>query len=234
MIGSTAMLDLGSAIRHGDQNVPDSANSSLYIDLRADLQYLLIDMTGLAWLLNDTNAGNRQKLHHYTFHDTIISLGYRIINISPLGGLHSTSRIANVVHLGLAAFLMTFLRRLDHRVSSMPLLSKLARSAAQEQSNNEKMPHDMLLWILFIGDASLFERLDDIWLIPTVTRTMRALNLHMWEDVQRALVKWPWVSTLHDKTGEALWHRSTSSSTRLAGSTAVQNDSCMVTYSCLE
>lgn len=220
MIGSTAVLHLSNDSRHDSENILGLANSPFYLYLRADLQELLMDVTGLAWQLNDIKAGNQQRLHHYEFHDTIILLGYRLVSISPLDGFHSTSRLANAVHLGLAAFLMTFLRRLDHRIQDMPLLSKLARAAAQEQFDNGNNTQEMLLWILFIGDASLFDGSDDIWLIPIVTRTMHALDLYTWEDVQRALAKWPWVNTLHDKTGEALWHRSTFSFASPAGATS--------------
>ena len=162
----------------------------------------------LALLLN--SAEHKKKLDGYTFHDILILMGYRLIHISPLLGPRLASRIENALHLGLTAFMTTFLLGLGLTVPEFPLLSKLARSAAQGNFDEDKENQEVLLWVFFIGRASIFREADDVWLIPRVTGTMLALGLHTWEDLSRTLSKFPWVSALHNKPGQTLWHRSRS------------------------
>ena len=208
MLGSTAMIGLRSSFKQDCRNIHQVSDFQFFKRLSPDIQDLIIDITGLAWLLNNISTGHRQKMNYYIFHDTSILLGYRLIYISPLGGFPATSRLENVIHLGLAAFLMTFLRRLDNKILDMPFLSALARSGVQEQFDCDKEIQEMLLWILFIGKTSIFKESDDIWLVPLITRKMRALNLRTWEDVHQMLAKWPWVKALHDKIGRHLYERS--------------------------
>jgi hypothetical protein len=204
MLGSTAMIGLRSSFRQTSRSIHKVSNPLLFKEFSPDLQDLILDMTGLAWLLNDISAGRRQKLNYYIFHDTCILLGYRLVYICPLGDVGPGHCLEKVAHLGLTAFLMTFLRRLDHKISEMPLISQLARVAAQEEFDNDKETQEVLLWFLFIGKTSIFKKSDDIWLLPRVARTMQALGLGAWEDVRRMLARWPWVNTLHDKAGWVL------------------------------
>lgn len=209
--------------RQDDEKLPRGPNSpTLFKQLHVDLQGLLRDITGLASLLNDAGAGHRPKLNGYELEDTLLVLGYRLVSICPLGGLRPTSRLDNAVHLGLTAFMVTFLPRLDCRIADNPLLSNLARSAVQEHFGDERENQEVLLWILFIGGASVFKQSDETWLIPKAIRTLRALGLHAWEGVYETLAKFPWVDALHNKAGQALWRRSTSCHRPLAG--VLQND----------
>ena len=181
--------------------------------LSADLQSLFVDMRSLATLINDASAGYHSKLNAYVFHDTCILLGYRTIHISPLRGPRPTSRLENMIHLGLAVFIMTFLRGLNRKIPNMPLLSNLVRSAAQEHLSGDREHGEMILWILFVGRASIFGDAEDIWLVPKAAKTIRSLGLGSWEAVGETLAMFPWVNDVHDKLGHALWHNSTLFST---------------------
>jgi hypothetical protein len=198
MLGSRAILDYDS------QNTFAVVNTPLFDKLSADLQELLLDIIALSWQLNVISTRRLQKLNNYKFHDTIILLGYRLIDTSPLCGF--LPGLANAVHLGLAAFLLTFLRRLDYKVSEMPLLYKLITSAVR-QIDEQESSQELLLWLLFIGNASIFTSADDLWILPIAKRTTKTLDLHTWQDVRHTLARWPWVNTLHDMHGEALWCR---------------------------
>lgn len=203
MLGSTAIREKGK----NSQKHFSIVDTPLFFKLRADIQELLLDIIAISRRLNIISTKRLQKLSSYRFHDTIILVGYRLIHISPLYGL--LSGLDDAVHLGLAAFLLTFLRRLDYKVSDMPLLHKLF-TAAVEQLNDKESSQELLLWLLFIGEASIFSQADDLLIVPIAIRTMDALDLHTWQDVRHTLGKWPWVNTLHDKNGEALWSRSAS------------------------
>lgn len=223
-------INLGSATRFSVEDVELSSNatlglftgtegqddqmfftvqrSQLFKQLSDDLQNLVMDIAGLAWLLNNASAGLQPKVNDLKFHYTILLLGYRLVRFSPLGGARPTSHLENTIHLGLMAFIMTLLRKLDLSITGVSLVSGPIRSAAQEEWDNQRENQELLLWILFIGGVSIFNQVDDIWLIPKILQTSHVLDLHNWEDITRSLRKFSWVSTIHAKAGQALWSRS--------------------------
>ncbi|KAF2812783.1 uncharacterized protein BDZ99DRAFT_555576 [Mytilinidion resinicola] len=205
---STALVGLASSLEgHDTRRHASVLDFWFFKHLSAELQKLLAAMTDLAGLLNDASAGRRPTLNAQKFHDTVILLGYRLVQISPLGGPRPSNRLDNAVHLGLALFLMTLLRRLDRRIVEIPLLSQLARSAAEENFDDGRESQELLLWVLSIGGASVFTYTDDAWLAPKLLETTHALSLHTWEDVRRTVVKFPWINALHDNPSQSLYER---------------------------
>lgn len=209
LFGSKAISGLYSHCgRWNDQSPIYIYYSPLFRQLSTDLQDLLIDVTNLARLLNDTSSGKLTKIDNYTFHDTILLLGYRILAIRPLRGPRPLNRIEDVIQLGLATFVATFFWTLDRKIPSIPLLSELVRSVAQGYTDDNTESQKILLWLLFIGTPSIFTQLDDdVWLIPKTAQTMNTLGLYTWEDVRRTLIVFPWVNAFHDQAGKTLWHR---------------------------
>ncbi|KAI9369083.1 hypothetical protein BJX61DRAFT_536724 [Aspergillus egyptiacus] len=183
-------------------------------NLRDDLWRVFLDMRCLSAMLHDASAGYRLKLDGVQFHNTIISLGYRLLEINPLGeGFISTltktdlSDLENSIHLGLIAFLVTFLTGLDHRIADKPQLSYRLRLAIQNLSRSVGLGREagtLLIWTLFIGAVAVFKSSDDEWLIPTTQAAMRGLGLTAWEDVRMTLSGFPWVNALHNRAGIAL------------------------------
>lgn len=208
-LSSTAIVGLPNIKREYFQRSASLPNAQLFGTVSADLQNHVIDITSLAWLVNDAAAGRRPKLNPKAFHDTLLLLGYHIVNFSPLGGPRPTNYLENAIHLGLTMFITTFLQGLDYKMADGPLLYKLAFSAAQERYIDNKEEKELLLWILFIGAASVFKEPDNTWLIPKTRLILDFLCLDTWDDVYRTLVKFPWVHVTHDKAGQALWHKST-------------------------
>jgi hypothetical protein len=223
---SNFALHLGSATRFTVEDIPGNATfpwlqgrikneqehqyreSQLLRKPNADLRDVLLDMMSLSWLLNHSR-GHGTKLNEYTFNQSLILIGYRLIRVSPLGGARPVSRLENTLHLGLAAFMATFLLGLGRRCPDFHLLSELARSAAQQCFNDEES-QEVLLWTLLIGSVSIFRHLDHLWLIPRVSETSQALGLLTWGDVSQTLSKFPWVNSLHDTPGQLLWQRAKS------------------------
>lgn len=168
--------------------------------LSTDLQILLIEITNLAWSLNDATADRQPKVDGHKFHQTLLRLGYRLVQFSPLGGARPCDNLESAIHLGLTAFVITFLVGLDRKIVYMPLLSELVRSATLQAFNDEE-ENEILLWLLFVSGTSIFKPTDDEWLLPKIMQMMELLSLKTWEDVARMLAKYPWVNVAHDKTG---------------------------------
>ncbi|KAL4992313.1 hypothetical protein BDW68DRAFT_97488 [Aspergillus falconensis] len=190
----------------------------LRVGLRASLWTTFFDTRGLADLLNDAGAGSRQKLGAEEFHNTIMLLGYCLLHISPLEVISEPdscfklgmSPLEETVHLGLIAFLVTFLQGLDNRITDKPLLSHRLRLAIEkllssvEGGEGSKIIKRVLIWTLFVGAVVVFKPSDDEWLIPTTNTAMNTLGLSSWKDVKQALAGFPWVDAVHDRTGIVL------------------------------
>lgn len=168
--------------------------------LEPDLQTLLVEIMNLAWSLNDATANRRPKVDGHKFHRTLLRLGYRLVQFCPLGGTRPYDNLENAIHLGLTAFVVTFLVGLDRKIVYMPLLSELVRSATLQALLDEE-ENEVLLWLLFVSGTSIFKSTDDEWLLPKIKQKMAILDLRTWEDVGRMLARYPWVNVAHDKTG---------------------------------
>ncbi|KEY74804.1 hypothetical protein S7711_06491 [Stachybotrys chartarum IBT 7711] len=175
--------------------------------LSVELQYLAGDITHLAWLLNDVNAGCRPALTTRAFHGTLLPIGYRLVKFSPLGASKSVCLLENAVHLGLVAFILPFMYRFDGKVPDIPLLSQLIRSAIQENlsTDKDKDTQEILLWILLVGAASVFKQPVDEWIVPLGCQLMRSLHLHNWEAVSQAMENYPWIDLYHNEICQNLF-----------------------------
>ncbi|KAL4867693.1 hypothetical protein BDV12DRAFT_117310 [Aspergillus spectabilis] len=201
----------------GDSNKSE-VDLFLQKNLRDDIWMLYADMRRAAMLLNDANGGHRQKLNAVEFHNVLLLFGHRLLHISPLdvssdpyaGLKEGMSPLDKAVHLGLVAFLATFLTGLDHCIPDKPLLShglrlaiqNLALSIGPEKEN--RSVQCVLTWTLFIGSVVELKPSDDEWLIPTTNSAMQALGLSTWEDVKLLLSGFPWVDAVHDRAGVSL------------------------------
>jgi hypothetical protein len=184
-------------------------NSQVVRQLSTDLQDALVDITALASLLNNI-PGCEAKLDSHTFHDVLILIAYRLIHIMPLNNLRSASGLENALHLSLVAFITSFFRSIGGKLPVFPLLSRLARSAAEGRLEEDVETQEIFLWTLFIGRATIFSQQDDVWLAPRIAGITRALDFCTWEAVHKALSKFPWVNALYNKSGQALWDKSKS------------------------
>ncbi|OBT63718.1 hypothetical protein VE03_06190 [Pseudogymnoascus sp. 23342-1-I1] len=192
-----------------DQDPTNMINCGLSKHLSISLQTVFADMSSLARLMNDACAGRCPRIRPYIFLDTVILLGYRLIQVSPLSGPRPLNHLENAVHAGLAVYMMAFLRGLDMKATNVPLISDLARSVAQEPVGSERVDREVILWILFVGQTSAFGEADDEWLIPRMAETTRLLKIDSWEGVSKVLATFPWVNDVHGKSAQELWYRST-------------------------
>jgi hypothetical protein len=182
----------------------DPANFGHFIKLDAELQDLAIDMTHLAWLLNDAHAGRRPALNTRAFHGILLLIGHRLIRFSPLGESRPVSHLDNAVHLGLVTFMMPFMSRFDGSVPDNPLLSQLLRLAVQQDLSTDKTIQETLLWILLVGAASVFIQPLDEWILSLISQMMNNLHLNTWDDVYRTVAKYPWTDAYHNEPGQSL------------------------------
>ncbi|GFF43166.1 hypothetical protein IFM58399_06857 [Aspergillus lentulus] len=220
-LGSSTLFSLEDAIsenriinelygdnRHKHAGSSNSYQSPLIGSLRRDIQDIFIEVTSLASMLNDATNGVGPKLKSCAFHSDLLVLGYRLGNMYTLGGCRPKCPIENAIHLGLTAFLITFLPGLDHRIAHNALLSNLLLSVAQDLADDGLDIREILLWMLYIGAASSSQLGTHPTWISKSKETIDTLKLRTWEQVQDVLAKYPWVNAVHDTAGKTLWHQS--------------------------
>ena len=171
------------------------------------LQDVFVDVSSLSWFLNGGLRGET-ILRPESFHHALISVGYRLIEINPLAGPRTLDTLEHALHLGLFLFLKTFLKGLGRNDLKFSLLLDLARSVLQEYFDQDRKSQELLLWMLFMGRASIFEEKDGVWLTPMVLKACVVLQIRKWEDILVILSKFPWVDAIHTKLALPLWTQS--------------------------
>lgn len=89
------------------------------------------------------------------------------------------------------------------------------KNRGQEQGQDSGPDSAMLLWLLFVGRASVWgEQTDSHWVVPMIARTCRRMGLESWAEVRAQLKRYPWVTCLHDEIGKLAWEASRRVETR--------------------
>lgn len=174
------------------------------VGLPAAFRGLVRDTVFLASLLNSKIGGAVPKLHAVEFYKSMLLLGYRIVELRPLYMCHGVSRNHKRVHLGLIAFLLTFLERPDREVAKSEPLSRMLLEEIGKDSSTRQESQEAFLWLLFMGAVSSCLHANPSW-ISITAHTLDGLGLKTWEDVRNTLAYFPWVNTLHDPAGRAFW-----------------------------
>lgn len=64
---------------------------------------------------------------------------------------------------------------------------------------------EMLLWIYFLGGMMTFSHNDRSWFAERVMRSMNALSLEGWKDLEDVLIKFVWPTKLRNKLCISTW-----------------------------
>lgn len=174
--------------------------------LPINLRDLFLDVLFLASSLNNAMTGDSPKLGVFQLHQNIILLGYRLVKLKPLGLPLRSSSLDNRVHLGLAAFLASFLQGWDGQISPNHLLSRSLLASVHQHLSAEQNEQELSLWALFIGAVLPSSWNDSTWVLKTRV-TLKALGIDSWGDIRDILGKYPWVNAIHDPPGQTLWYR---------------------------
>lgn len=217
-------LNLGCLTRFRLQDVPDSLILKLlsgaevphfqlrtwpvFIQLSPDLQQALMLGFRLSSLINNSATKNT-NIDGNIFHDSVIMIGYQLVHICPLATLPLPDEFANILFLGLCAFLVTFLTGLDRRMPHIPLLSMGLRQAVQSCQQASYEWHQLQLWALFIGRTTVLSQMDDSWVLPKMCESIHRLGLSDLPQLRLSLSNFPWINMLHDRICERLYMRIT-------------------------
>lgn len=180
---------------------------------------IMVDVLGFARLLNYKENENKSKLDPFTFMEILLSLLYRLVEMTPFG--HPKAEFActmvsaddEIAHLGMLAFMTTFLPEYGraHDRSSYPLLHKHLERATGDMAFidsvselNDSAPL-LLLWTLFMTEITVRKNRESTELSPFIIKISRRLGLRDWAAVRQELCLLPWIHVVHDAPGYKLW-----------------------------
>ncbi|PMD31034.1 hypothetical protein L207DRAFT_591968 [Hyaloscypha variabilis F] len=199
------LSELRTTMRHNKEQ--QMVNWNFTKLLIPDLQDVLSDILILAYVLNN-HEKVPMKLNAYSYQQIVILVSYRLIQISQLATPRLTSDLENMIHLALTAFTTTLFLGFGSVALKALLLVKLLRELAQRFQAHDAETQKVLLWVLFMGRASVFNDLGDWWIVPKIREICIDLNLRTWEDVRNILSRFPWVGSVHGQSGRSLWEKS--------------------------
>lgn len=179
----------------------------------------MIDVLGFARLLNYKESENKPKLDPLTFMEILLSLLYRLMEMSPFGHLNAgypctmVSVDDEIAHLGMLAFMTTFLPEYGraHDRCSYPLLHKQLERAigdiifigmVSEANNSAAL---LLLWTLFMAGITVWKNKERTEHLSLMMEISRRLGLRDWAAVRQELCMLPWIHVVHDAPGYKLW-----------------------------
>jgi hypothetical protein len=177
------------------------------LGLDDSLQAAFLDIMSLAAFVSGRTPCPT-KLQIYPFHDMIIFLGFRLLEIRPLDQVELVTTYESLMHLALIGFLTTFLRGLAGRASNFKAVTSSLRKAVMEAPIEEYHFQKLVLWSALIGGHVLFNQDDEYWLVPRLAEVSYALNLDGWGGVEEVLIDFPWIPSIHNKTAKRLWNMS--------------------------
>lgn len=181
----------------------------------ADSPYFMLEVVSFSKVLNTIGQKGSSRLDPLGFMEIMIWVFYHLVEAARLGQPRSPipeGRFEEVANLGMLAFMTTLLpeygRATDH--SSHPLLGRRLKSAIQDLHFTAILEENrefwlLLLWALFMGGVTVIKGSELLELSPWILEASSRLELHSWPAVHDQLCRFPWIRTLHDSPGLALW-----------------------------
>jgi hypothetical protein len=170
------------------------------------IESIILDINTIASYLNQTSRLN--KLTPQVYQDLLLDLCYRLLESSPLDGPRPVDPLENAVHIGLTAFVSTFIiffgRR--RRICFSALSACLSQAIQNQSWTFEDSNQEFLLWLSVISGITIFNQEDRLWLLPMIRHTALMLGIQSWEALQSLLLEYPWVRILHSDASKELWN----------------------------
>lgn len=173
------------------------------------------EIVSFSRVLNTIGQKGSSRLDPLGFMEIMIWVFYHLLEASRLGQPRSSiseTQIEEVANLGMLAFMTTLLpeygRATDH--FSYPLLCRRLKSAIQDFHSTAILEENreswlLLLWAMFMGGVTVIKGSELLELSPWILEASSRLQLHSWPAVHDQLCQFPWISSLHDSVGLALW-----------------------------
>lgn len=201
------MLDVQTQL--ATQQIHFDANSaattcSPQTSLDPDLEGALRGAMAAATLFN--NDLRNSTLDCLAFIDIVVSLFYRLLRFSTLNGPVPASAVHGAYHIGLIVFTMTILAQRGRRqIIKCGLIAQRLRAVLE--SDLGECDDELVFWVTIVGAIWVADNSDGAWFALRVQICAQNLGIDSWERARSSLCKFPWINSLHDEPGSALWDR---------------------------
>lgn len=182
----------------------------------ANCPFFMLEVVSFSRVLNTIGQKGSSRLDPLGFMEIMIWIFYHLLEAARLGQPRSSKpegQFEEVANLGMLAFMTTLLpeygRAPDY--SSYLFLCRRLKSAIQDLHSISTLEEDreeywpLLLWALFIGGVTVIKGSELLELSPWILEASSRLQLYSWPAVHDQLCRFPWIRTLHDSPGLALW-----------------------------
>lgn len=140
-------------------------------------------------------ADSGQCISVETLLETFTSVMYRLLGMNFDPGSSDEA-----IRFGLLAFSCSVFLQWQSLGMSYPSLISAFRNCLAAISFQQTSPR-MLLWLLMIGAALVFDATDHWWLRPALLVNMGLCEIRSWSEMQHLLKSSMWIGLIHDKPG---------------------------------
>lgn len=166
------------------------------------LSSIFSDTTSVVSLFNNMPAN--RSIDIYTFQELQVSIFSRLSQFQPLQDANQLSDIDAVYHLGLTIFMLTLLFRFNiKRILEFDLVITQLQNILDRKLDG--VDDHLLLWFLFVAGMWTGSGDKGSCVIPRMRAVTQSLGINTWAEVYKIVSQFPWINTLHDEPGRAVW-----------------------------
>ena len=173
-------------------------SARFFDDMSDDLARIWKVMSEFCSLINFV-ADSGQCISVETLLETFASVMYRLLGMNFDAGSSDEA-----IRLGLLAFSCSVFLQWQSLGMSYPSLITAFRACLATINSQQMSPH-VVLWLLMIGAALVFDATDHWWLKPALLVNMGLCEIKSWSEMQHLLKSCMWIGLVHDKPGRRVF-----------------------------
>ncbi|RBR21689.1 uncharacterized protein FIESC28_04789 [Fusarium coffeatum] len=168
--------------------------------LDGTLREAFSDLLGVCNLFN--KHIEKKPLDVIEFQEILVSVCYRLMGFRTLNESRLIQDIDSAYHIGLLVFLMsTFWNNHQSRLAKPGLIAACIRHALKMADGG------FAFWLLMLGGISVPKGDDQEWMITRLREEASRIGVVTWKDARDCLTKFPWMTVIHDESGQRLWDK---------------------------
>jgi hypothetical protein len=161
------------------------------------------DLMGVCDLFN--NHIDKKPLDLIEFQEILISICYRLLQFRTLNRSRLIGDADSAHHIGLLVFMMSmFWNNHQNRLAKPGLIAACIKEALEMADDLE---NEFVFWMLVLGGISVSGNEDIEWIVVRLHEKARQLGVVTWDDARDLLHKFPWMTVIHDTSGQTLWNK---------------------------
>jgi hypothetical protein len=148
-------------------------------------------------LLADLGTQTRMRIPPAMIYETMTAVMYRLVRMN-----FGPSSLNETVRMGLLAFAHhVFLQWKDIRLPRHRFSERYRRCLA-DQTLEDMIPAQVMLWLLMVGAVSIFRISDEPWLGDCLRKQIDRCGIKNWIEMQKILKTYMWVPLLDEEGGK--------------------------------